>query len=284
LILSRWQNIFVGRGSVVAQRKKKKAAARGQKRSSSAVGRKQKPTSSRYWPLKFRGRVVFLIILGLVIVSLPLIGSIATRFDGMRTIEAYLENKYKRDFVVGFPVRKASGFGVEGHLKSVVYPVGEPDLTFEANTSSGGTSDEYPAAVWKQQEKKVLDIKLREIFGTLPSYTLEIYSYSLNRVVSGYDIPSLDSTALKYPDKIQYWLTIDSDVAITDESRLAEAEKYYQLYQYVKAKKVSAKLTYRSLIDERKQYYGIGFDIDSQTELGLPEELVSEFKKWEAKT
>lgn len=226
-------------------------------------------------------------VLAVLVIVVTLAVNITQKISAQNQIEAYLEDKYQADFIVSLPTREANGFGVEGYFQSEVFPEGRSDLTFQARTSSGGTSDNYPTALWKEQEKPLLESQLKEIFGYLPPYDLEIHSMNtFNDRISGSDIPSISEVGAMYPGELPYTLRIKSETPFNGAFKDESAEKLLKVIEYARSKNGS--LTIQFIYYDPKANTNSGWSLDS-IELGESrkinnvEDVINQFETWRAR-
>lgn len=249
--------------------------------------KKQKSFKSKqnFWTPGRKILAVVAVLVGCAVI-IPISINLNERVAGQKQIETYLENKYERNFEVGLPTREASGFGVEGYLQSTVFPSGQPDLEFIARTSSAGTSDDYPAAIWKQQELPILELKLKDVFGSVPQYTLEIHSINtLSKRVSGASIPTIDEITALYPEELPYTLRIKSSEAFEAEAKIDAAEKLQKIIDYLRTKNVAATIQYTYSNTEAGVNSGWSLNRNDLKEINDANEqvnLLNKFEEWRA--
>lgn len=202
---------------------------------------------SGHQPVK-TSRGIGILILLFIVICACIVAFIVFRKQAETTtqqrIETYLEEKYKRQFVVGKPERKANGFGVEGHEEAIVHPVGDENLTFTATTNSIASGDTYVSALWRRDERPDLEAKLAEVYGYVPEYKLDI---NLNvarypndfRYVPPY---SFKETQEHYPDILWYSLDIKeaSTISVDDQTRTNAARKLYHMIEYINEKSLGS--------------------------------------------
>ncbi len=158
--------------------------------------------------------------------------------DGQKKIEAYLEEKYDQDFVVERPTHIGYGFAIEGVLESVAYPKDNPSLKFFATTNSRGNSDEYPDAVWTQEETASVESFLKTVFGTVPDFDFTI---NANAAVTGKikgRVPNFEGIRASQRENLAYVIHVKVNDEFNTKTEQQHFDRVVDLAKYVKAQNV----------------------------------------------
>ncbi len=138
--------------------------------------------------------------------------------------ESYLKDKYGKDFVVSNYRVEGSGIGIEGDPTADAYPKEDRTLKFEVidrgrfKEGQHAYSDDYPGAVWSREENENIKPKLKEIFGYLPEYELNISTlHDLDGQISG-EFGSFMQASQKYGEKITYVLRVKANKPFDEEN------------------------------------------------------------------
>lgn len=136
-------------------------------------------------------------------------------------IETYLEEKYKRQFVVGIPERKASGLAVEGYLQTEAYPAEDKDLVFSVQSSSNGVTDRYPAVIWSKDQQSVVSETIKEVVpeNVLSAELSIVPSNKLNKTIVG-KVPSYAQILERSREELSYTVLLTGNVSKSQYEQL----------------------------------------------------------------
>lgn len=194
------------------------------------------------------------------------------------SMKEYLQNKYGKEFTVGKPQRKASGFGVEGYLESVAYQKNDKSLKFLVRKSSSYIGDGYVGAVWTKSEKERILPVIDEIFGSGVQVDIEIKTFGTargNLSVSG-EIPTFREGVEKYGKAILYTLYIKSEVSLKGKEGEA-SKKVFDLLPSV-SRGTDILFSYKSQTGSAS--YGIPLNQDDIKSIKTADDLITRFREW----
>lgn len=166
----------------------------------------------------------------------------------------YLNNKYEKPFVVGYPKITNAGFGVPGSWNATARPLSDWDTTFivTKSTVSNHYNDNYAGALWTKEEQAPTNAFLKRIYGdnAAPSHKIEINLTTLSSPFQG-AIPNFAEGKSKYSDKITYTLTIQVTGKFNEKTLSEHFPKWKQAALYVQKKHVGHPyLTYVINLDD----------------------------------
>mgnify|MGYP001036448846 CR=1 FL=1 len=129
--------------------------------------------------------------------------------SNQREMEAYLESKYNKDFVVERPQWKGSGIGVRGTLSADAYPSDDKSIRFIVSQGSSDTWDSYPSTVWETEERPKVKAKLATIFPETQDFDLDMGARELEMTMKG-PVPEFEDFSKDHKEDIVYVLRINT--------------------------------------------------------------------------
>lgn len=207
-----------------------------------------------------------------------------------RQMQQYLEDKYGEEFVVKEPIRKAGGLGIEGFLESEAYPVKDNSLIFPIRMASTFKNDEYAGVLWQREESKRIEPESRRIFGEDVSLGIEIKTTGTSRgdinIVG--NVSNFNTATNKYGKKILYIVTIINKTHAkipSDQDKTEIANHILELKRYLPIGKTDVILDYYIIhTPSDNEKYGLSVSGTDLSSITTPEELVSKFKIWGARS
>lgn len=134
-------------------------------------------------------------------------------FDQQK-MENYLESKYGQSFVVSRPEQKQHVIGIDGYRTAKAYPSEDPSAKFTVTTSSTTTTDDYPLALWSEQETSRLQLLTKQSLGAYYKNILVNITERTsrdNRINITGDVPSFSESVGKYGDRLIYKIEINGN-------------------------------------------------------------------------
>lgn len=196
----------------------------------------------------------------------------------------YLEYKYGQDFVVDKPERKANGIGVEGYLEAEAYPKKDGEPKFVIYSSSSGTSDTYPYAIWERSEIIRAGEFLRTVYGALPQYDININGVlgsNLSSQIKGSSIPTFEQVLIRYPGSVSYSIRIVEDTeAVRDDALLSS--RCYRVLEYVRQIPVMDGYFSCSIKQSNGGYYGVSLSREEYVNISKSSDMIERIKTWRA--
>jgi hypothetical protein len=200
------------------------------------AGAQQPKKSLNKWPLAI---VIAAILLGIF----WLVGG--KNMFIQKGMESYLEDKYKKEFVVSTPKREGHGLGVPGQHTSEAYPVDDKELIFEVGRySTGEFYDTYVSSLWSREAFQEAERAVQSIFeNKLP--WLEVKVYPINTVTGRKDrtsdlynkLPPLDVQIAQDPSVVVYRVHVRMDGAFDANEKRQHEDRLLKLMQFVIGKK-----------------------------------------------
>lgn len=159
--------------------------------------------------------------------------------DTQKSMESYLEDKYKKNFSVGKPRLTGAGLAVTGSYRAQAHPIDDPTLEFEVGKHEDQEKffDGYTGAVWVREEKPKVEALLRSLYGeTIPEFRLKthIATDAAPDPIRG-NVPGIDEAIKQYKDQFFYSLSLSGLTVSTMSSDEKESirTKFKALYEYV---------------------------------------------------
>jgi hypothetical protein len=155
-------------------------------------------------------------------------------------MEAYLNSKYNKQFVVDEPQRDGASLGSKGFIRANAHPKDNSSITFSVK-SSHTLSDTYPLALWAHQERKPVGDFLNKVYvANIPDYKIEIgLEPALLQKISG-DVPDFDEAITTYRASLGYMIYITSTDNFTEKGSSYYGEKIVQIRDFISQKNVKS--------------------------------------------
>lgn len=165
---------------------------------------------------------VIVVFGGLFALGYWVINGPAIKVQGQMT--AYLENKYKEDFVVVRPTIGGGGLGVEGVWRAVAYSTSNPSIEFNIQgvESAHHFTDQYVAATWSKAQTARLQQEAKDVFSGINVTVRPVIGISGKlEDVANLSSPTYDEAKTIYPDYLHYGIRVVYDKSYTDTRDMA---------------------------------------------------------------
>ena len=199
----------------------------------------------------------FIVLAGAAIIPF-ITGTAGDSSYGKRdTIAADLEKKYLEKFTVfDFKTEKQwhSSFQSEEILKAKAHPVKNPEITFDVSgciercetyERKGGTFDDRDSYIyesWAYERKPVVEQKLKEVFGAVPAYEIEVTTgFRENQFPDG-PPPALESVKATEGVRLHFSVATFLDGVFTEENLPLAQTRTQTLTEFVKSFEIAIQL------------------------------------------
>lgn len=181
--------------------------------------------------------------------------------ETQKSMESYLEDKYKKNFSVGKLRLTGAGLAVTGSYRAQAHPIDDPTLEFEVGKHEDQEKffDGYTGAIWAREEKPKVEALLRSLYGeAMPEFKLKthIATDAAPDPIRG-TVPGIDKAISQYRDQFYYDLSFYLTVQTLDGKTKEDIkEKFITLAEFVRSR--GAGYSYLaipiSVIDENTGY------------------------------
>lgn len=224
-------------GSKKQQTKKAQNPKPRTSKQTSAKAHKPKPS----FIARHKGLVAVLIVVA-ALYGVQLSHDINKTTALQKSMEAYLEDKYNKDFVVGRPRLEGAGLGIDGEYRATAHPEGDTSLIFNVGRAQKEEvfSDGYTGKVWEREERPRVESFLRGLYGTQISEFSLSTNISMKRnepnPIRG-TVPSIDAAIQEYADNFFYSLSVNIlSAPLSDSDKIGYQEKFKSVAEYVKGR------------------------------------------------
>lgn len=158
-------------------------------------------------------------------------------------MQAYLNDKYDANFIVGQPRLTDSGFAVPGMWRATAYPINDRSLKFEVVLSQGSEryGDRYTGAVWSRDERPKVKRLLDSLYSTTPSFDVDVHTTSVGPDPVRGEVPNLEAATKSFGSEISYGITVHLERnSLTEVEKSAHLTKIEKIAQFIEDKGVGS--------------------------------------------